>query len=381
MQAPLRLLNAFRTGTPTGLVLATAVSTAVFVATPVTLPAVVDRFDVSAGTAGLYSTAQLGVFVVGSWASGRFLTPSAAVFRRALVLLAAANLASAATDLFAVLVVTRAAAGLALGVLTWLAWSQVFGDNERQGDIAVIGPLAGVVASPLFGVLLEAGDDRHVFVALAAASLLPLLAVPFFDPGGGVEQVTERHRAVPQAMVLVAALAVLTFGGSAVFVFAGVIATSELGLTPIVIALVFSANAAASIPSARWRGARPASGVWVLVTGVCAISLGSLDQAWQFWAVLTVWGFSFWAAVPGIYTLLAERSAYPAERAGDAQAAMAGGRAVGPLIGGMVVNAGSFAWLGAVGGGVMLAAGAACLLVEFGGAVRRAGAPASPTTT
>ena len=178
MQAPFRLLNALRNDTSAGLVLSTAVSTAVFAATPITLPAVVERFDVSAGTAGLYSAAQLGVFVVGSWAAGRFLRPSPRVFRLALVLLAAANLASAATDVFAVLVAVRAAAGLALGVLTWLAWSQVFGDNERQGDIAVVGPLAGVLASPLFGLLLEAGDDRHVFVLLAAISFLPLWAVP-----------------------------------------------------------------------------------------------------------------------------------------------------------------------------------------------------------
>ena len=368
MLAPLRLLRAFRSGTAPGIVAATAVSTAVFIATPITLPAVVERFDVGAGTAGLYSTAQLGVFVVASWMAGRFLSPSVSVYRLALGLLAVANLASAVTDVFAVLIVVRAAAGLALGTLTWLAWSQVFGDEERQGDIAVVGPLAGVIASPVFGWLLRVGDDRHVFVVLAIASLVPLIWTPAFQ--GRRDDHGPRHRAVPQAMVLVVALGFLTLGGSAVFVFGGVIAVDKLAMDPLTLSLVFSANALASIPSARWRGRRPRAGLWMVVTAACALALGLIEEAWMIWPVLTVWGFAFWAGVPGIYTLLADRSAYPAERAGDAQAAMAAGRAVGPLLGGIVVNVGSFAWLGLTGGLVMAAGGLACLAVESRGSHR-----------
>ena len=370
MHAPLRLLNSFRSGTPVGLVLAIAVSTAVFVATPITLPAVIERFEVSAGTAGLYSTAQLGVFVIATWAAGRFLTPTARVFRLMLGLLAVTNLISALIDVFALLVVVRAASGFALGTLTWLAWSQVFGDNERQGDIAVVGPLAGVFVSPLFGLLLRFGDDRHVFFALALASLIPLARTPAFGTESAAGDDGERHHAVPQALVLMAALTLLTLGGSAVFVFGGVIASVKLGLDPMVIALAYSANAAASIPSARWRGRRRAVGLWLFLTAGCAVALGLIEQGWMFWAVLSVWGFAFWAGVPGVYTLLSERSAYPAERAGDAQAAMAAGRALGPLLGGLVINAGSFAWLGIVGGALMATAGATCLAVEFGGRSR-----------
>lgn len=363
MQAPLRVLRAFRTGTAPGVVMATAVTTAVFAATPLTLPAVVDRFSVGPGTAGLYSAAQLGAFVAGSWSAGRFLTPSGRVFRLALVVLAVANLASALTDVFVALVAVRAAAGLALGTLTWLAWSQVFGDNERQGDIAVVGPLAGVLASPLFGLLLWWGDDRHVFVALAVVSLVPLVRVPRFAlPRAPVHH--ERHRPVRPALVLVVALGALTFGGSAVFVFGGVIAVDKLGMDPFTVSLAFSVNAAASIPSARWRGDRQRPGLWMVVTAMCAVGLGVIDQAWMLWPVLALWGFAFWAGIPGIYTLLADRSAYPAERAGDAQAAMAAGRAVGPLVGAAVVNVGSFAWLGLTGGLVMAAAGLVCLAVE-----------------
>lgn len=363
MQAPLRLLRVARLGTAPGLLAATAVSTAVFIATPISLASIAERFDVGPGTAGIFSAAQLGLFVVASWGAGRFLTPGRRVFRLALVLLASANLASVFTEVFVAFVVVRALSGLALGVLTWLAWSQVFGDEERQGDIAVVGPVAGVVVSPLFGLLLDIGDDRAVFGVLAFAALVPLALTPDFATVPEEERVA-RTRAVPQAMVLIASLTLLTLGGSAVFVFGGVILIDELGVSPTTLSLMYSANALASIPTARWRGPRPLAGLWLMAAGACAVALGSIGEAWMAWPVLTLWGFAFWAGVPGVYTLLAERSAHPAERAGDAQAAMAAGRAAGPLLGGALVSAWSFGGLGAVGGALMATGGIACVAVE-----------------
>ena len=68
--------------------------------------------------------------------------------------------------------------------------------------------------------------------------------------------------------------------------------------------------------------------------------------------------------IPGVYSLLAERSHYPDERAGDAQAIMAAGRVVGPLMGGAL-----YAWsvtaLGIVGGGLMTLAGLTMVYVEW----------------
>ena len=363
MQAPLRVLRVARLGTAPGFLAASAVSTAVFVATPISLASIADRFGVGAGTAGIFSAAQLGMFVVASWAAGRFMVPSARGFRLALVALAAANFASVVTDVFALFVVVRGLSGLSLGVLTWLAWSQVFGDEDRQGDIAVVGPLAGVVVSPLFGVLLQVGDDRWVFGVLGAAALVPLAFAPDFA-GQTSHPRAPRTAAVPQAIVLIAALTLLTLGGSAVFVFGGVILIEEVGITPGVLSLIFAANALASVPSSRWRGRRPGAGIWLVVTAVCAVLLPLITEAWMAWPVLTVWGFSFWAGVPGIYTLLAERSAHPAERAGDAQAAMAAGRAVGPLLGAAVVSGWSFVVLGMVGGALMAIGGALGLAVE-----------------
>lgn len=363
MHVPLRLLRALRTGTAPGLLVATAVATAVFVATPISLAAIASRFGVGAGTAGIFSATQLGAFVVASWGAGRFLRPGTGLFRGALVMLAAANALSVVTDVFIVFVVIRGVAGLALGLLTWLAWSQVFGDDSRQGDIAVVGPLAGVVVSPLFGVLLDLGDDRAVFAVLAVASLVPL-AMPTQFTTQPAPTRGGRTRAVPQAMVLIGGLVLLTLGGSAVFVYSGVIMIDELGISPTIVSFVFSANALASIPSARWRGPRPLAGLWLVLTASCAVALGLVGEPWMAWAALTTWGFAFWAGVPGIYSLLAERSAHPAERAGDAQAAMAAGRAAGPLLGGALVAGWSFAGLGIVGGALMATGGLVCVAVE-----------------
>lgn len=83
------------------------------------------------------------------------------------------------------------------------------------------------------------------------------------------------------------------------------------------------------------------------------------------WVVLCLWGAAFWMAVPGSYTLLAERSRFPTERAGDAQAAMAFGRALGPLVAGALVAGGEYATLGWVGGGLLVVAGALLVAVEL----------------
>ncbi len=145
MQAPVWVSRVARVDTAPGLLIATSVTTAVFVATPVALRDVADRFSVGAGTAGLFSAAQLGTFVVTTWAAGRYLEPSRRRFVVALLILATANLASVIVDVFALFVIIRAGSGVALGMLTWLAWSQVFGNDNSQGDLAVIGPLTGVV--------------------------------------------------------------------------------------------------------------------------------------------------------------------------------------------------------------------------------------------
>lgn len=365
MQAPLRLLTSLRGSVEIGLSLAIAVATATFVATPLILPSVATRYDVDTGAAGAFSAAQLGAFVIGSWGGGRLTRPSRSLFVGAVLMLAAADVVSAFAPSFAVFVGSRAVAGLSLGVLTWLAYSQVFGDADRTGDIAVVGPIAGVAASPLLGGVLALGDDRHVFAVLAVVTLVPLVRPPRLVVPEVIDRA--RTRAVPQAFVLIAALALVTFGGAGVFVYLGAVGTEQYGLDPFTISIVFSANAAAGIPAARWRGRRPLAGAWLLLPAMFAVAVTARDEPAIFWLLVTFWGFCFWMAVPGIYSLLAERSRHPAERAGDAQAAMAAGRALGPLVGGLVVAAGGFAMLGAAGAIVMAVAAVAVVAVEVGG--------------
>ena len=76
MRLPLRLAGAGRLTAEPGLILAVAVSTAVFSATPLVLPEVVDEFDVDAAAGGLISGAQLAGFVVTSFLAGRFADSS-----------------------------------------------------------------------------------------------------------------------------------------------------------------------------------------------------------------------------------------------------------------------------------------------------------------
>jgi DHA1 family inner membrane transport protein len=358
VQVPFRLLNALRLHTEIGLVAAMAVAMATFSATPLVLAPLAVEFEVSTGTAALFSAAQLGSFVVGSWTAGRVVDPSRRLFVISLVTLSAANVVAAFVGSFVVLVVTRSVSGLALGVLTWLAYSQVFGDDERTGDITTVGPLTAVMSAPIIGVLLELGDVRAVFLVLAGVALVPLVWVPTIvvpdrTPAG-------RNRAVRAALVAIAALTIATLGGSAVFVFMGAIAADRYGMSALVISLAFSANALVSIPAARFRGRRRFA-----LTGVCAVISTQADQTAVLWVVLCVWGVAFWMAVPGSYTLLAERSRFPTERAGDAQAAMAFGRALGPLVAGALVAGGEYATLGWVGGGLLVVAGALLVAVEL----------------
>ena len=61
-----------------------------------------------------------------------------------------------------------------------------------------------------------------------------------------------------------------------------------------------------------------------------------------FSVALILWGFVFFMGIPAAFALLAARSNFPEERAGDAQAVMALGRVFGPLLGGVFIGAGAY---------------------------------------
>jgi DHA1 family inner membrane transport protein len=365
VQAPLRLLNAFRTSVEPGLLIATAVSTAVFMATPLVLSDIIEEFDVGPAAASLVSGVQLGGFVLATWGAGRFAAASSRVFVLACVVLAGAGATSAVAPGFELLLASRAISGIALGTLTWLSWSEVFGDSDKMGDVSAVGPLAGVAAAPAFGALIAVSGFRAVFLLVAVLSLVPLVRVPTFAGASTPEERGARSRPVAAAVAIVAALGLLTMGGSATFAFAGVIARDEIGMGAVAVSLVFAGNALAQIPAARWRGGRPMAGGWFVATAVCAFTVAITRTSIVFSMALVAWGFLFWAGVPGVFALLAARSRHPAERAGDAQAVMAIGRVAGPLTAGVLVGAGSFTTLGIASGALMGTAGIVALAVEL----------------
>lgn len=356
MQVPFRLATAGRDTVDIGLIGAIAVSTAVFSATPLILNGVIETFHLESSAAGLLSGCQLAGFVLTSFLAGRVAKPSRAIFVLSVLLLAAANAVSAFVDVFELLLICRFAAGLALGAVTWLAWSAVFGDEKRMGSVAVIGPLAGVLVSPLVGLLVEVASFRAVYLGLAVVGVLPLLRIPSF--GRGVAELKPRHRGgAPLAYAVIAGLMLVSFGGSAVFVFSGVIAEDDLGISPGWFSLILSLNAAAGIPSSSWSGARPLAGLWLSGCGVAAVLFTTSGSALVGATSIVFWGFAYWVGVPGAYSVLSRVSRYPTERAGDAQAGMAVGRIFGPVVGGSLMGLGSQATLGVVAGGLMILGG------------------------
>lgn len=359
-------MTLLRPSTRRDLLAATALSSLVFTATPFLLPAVSEDYGVGLTAASSISTLQLLGFVIASSAASRLLRPSRRLLVGALGTVAGANLVPILIPSFAVLLGARFLSGLALGTVAWLGWQEVFGDDERMGDVAVIGPVMGIAGAPLAAVLADAGGSDAVFAGLAVLALAPIACMagqpPMVDRGSARRR---RSRPIPVTWLILACLGTLTMGGSAVFVFAATIGADRLGLDATVVALAFSANAALGIPTARYRGRRPLAGLWLLGTAACAVLLATVANGAVWWAAVALWGFAFWAGVPGAFTLLSERSRHPVDRAGDAQAIMAAGRVAGPVFGGALIGAGSFTVLGLVAGGLMAAASLTLVAIEL----------------
>jgi len=364
MLTPVRVIQTLRPNIPAGVFAATAVSTVVFSATPFLIPAIADDRGLDVGLVGIVSTAQLAGFVVASSGAPRLLRPRRRVMLVAIALGIVANLLSATSPWFTMLVATRFLSGLSLGLIAWIAWAEVFGDNERVGDVAIIGPIVGTVASPIVAMLVDRAGPDWLFVVLAGLYLVPAFFVRSMRLDAALRPRQRRHRPTRAALAILAVLGTLTLGGSATFVFAGAIGHDLVGLSALTVSLVFAANALAGLPSARFRGTRRLPGLWMGLTGLAAIAVGTVHAPAVFWIAMITWGFSFWMGVPGAFALLAERSNYPDERAGDAQAVMALGRVVGPLVGGVLYEISPTA-LGLGAGGVMIAAATVLVYVEW----------------
>lgn len=351
---PVRLSRRLRPSASPGLLYGSAAISTVFVATSFAVPEVIDEYRVGAGAAVLISTAQVGGFTLTNLFGGRRLTPNASMARASIGVMAVSNALSVVAPNFAILVLLRFLSGLAMGLLTWIAWADSASDDSRRGSIASVGPLTSAVAAPLLAIAVQGGglDAIYATLAVLCALCLPLpLTVDAAISSG------RRPIAARGVIPVLLGMAALTLGGSAVFVFVGVIARDHIGMSNLTLSIALSLNAIAGIPAARYAGRRRFPGVFIMLTGCCAYLLTVAESTVVFFAILIVWGLSFWAAIPETYTLLSERSKHPADRIGDAQAIMAMGRVIGPTFGGALVATGSFSLLGIAAGSVMILGG------------------------
>ncbi|MFT4656500.1 MAG: putative MFS family arabinose efflux permease [Candidatus Aldehydirespiratoraceae bacterium] len=346
------------------LLVLVASSTAVFIATPFLLRPIATEFEVSLGVVGWASTSQLAGFVLASWLAGRLLRPVRPIFVAICLIGLTANMLSAFAPNLASLAGTRMLSGVSLGLAAWFAWQDAFGDSEKTGDVAVTGPLVGVVLAPGIAALLDIGGIQVVFFVLAAVAAAPLLFVGQVPTRDRLRPHRTRHAATRAARAILLSLSLITMAGSSVFVYAAAIGTEFNDLSPFVVSLVFSANALVSIPAAKWSGPRGPAGLWFCGTAALSFVVPAVHVPIVFITALVSWGFVFFMGIPAAFGLLASRSRFPEERAGDAQAVMALGRVAGPLIGGAFIGSGATTKMGLAASVIMLSAAALLLYVE-----------------
>lgn len=362
MFLPARLVFATRPGGTGPLVVAAVVAAFVFAATPFLIPEVADRYDISVGVAGAISIAQVGAFAVAAVALPRLLAPSAKVFSGAAMLLVAANVGSAAMSMFPLLLALRLAAGLALGAFTWLVWTEAMQSPRSLARISASGPLTALFGSPVLGLLSTQGD-RAMYLALAVASLPLLVIRPSIRPDAARTRRVSRSRS---NRVLLGALFLMTFAGASLFVYMAAAARSELELTAFAASLGFSLNAAGGLAGARLASRHRRPGLWLATAGpAAALSILGGHPVFYFLG-LAWWGFAFWMGVPGVMQMLAARSLHPAERAGDAQSAMAVGRTFAPVLGGAFADGDGYGVLAVIAGSGLTVAGLAVAGVQEG---------------
>lgn len=359
---PTRLIQAVRPQASSGVMAGAAVVAATFSATPFLLPDLSQRLSIDIGSTGLMSVAQVGSFAAATFLAGRMFRPRRRLHYGALALVSVASLGSAVSTGFAFLLLTRVLAGLGMGTITWIAWADATRFARGMGDVAAVAPITASVASPAIGWLTSNGGYPLVFGTLSVIALgAMLLPVDF----GDLPRIGRKVSGSQSNRVLLATLLVLSVGGSAVFIFTAAAAQALHGLTPLTVSWALSLNAVAGVLATRRTARKRHAALWLVLTGLSALVIGTIGSSPVFFLALATWGFAFWMAVPAVLRLLADRSINPSERMGDAQAAMAAGRVVGPLLGGAALGAGQFARLSIVGSSVILAAAVAIAVVEW----------------
>lgn len=332
-----------------------------FTATPFLIAPIAERYGVSEGAVGFISVAQVGAFAVANFVLPRMLRPNGKLLRFAAFGLFAFTALSMLPSWYPVLVVFRGVAGFAAGTLTWLAWSNAMQRRGSMPAIAATGPVTALVASPILSLVAEFGDQA-VYGVLAVVSI-PAFAL--IAPIAGKRRAKGVISASRSNRILLAALFGLTFFGSALYINESIVARDLHDLSAFAASIAFSLNALGGLLGARLSNRHRHPG-WFLAS----IGLGALMTVFGppvlFYVGMFWWGFAFWMAVPGILQMLVDRSLEPSERAGDGQGVMALGRAGGPMVGGIFVNAGSLEALAMVTAAGIGIAGATVIGVKEG---------------
>ncbi|NND84033.1 MAG: MFS transporter [Acidimicrobiia bacterium] len=341
--SPIRQVLSVRRGLNPGLLAGAASVSALLSLTPLVLPLFVEEFAISVAVVGWASSAQIASFAVASFLAGRFLPASNRLFRTALIVLASSNALAAFAPSFTLLVVTRIGAGVAAGIVNWLAWRQAARVPTQMGSVAVIGPATAAVASIVLGFLIASLGYGSAYLAVGVVSLAAL-ALPIDIQAG-----PPTGRAVSPSrsnVVLLLALGLITCFGSSIFLLSGFFLGADRGGPPWLLAWALAGSAGLGIVAARQR--MSSGGIWFLCVSAMALVLGLVPSAWVGAAAVTAWGLFFWFGIPAVLRLVDDYSDQPGERSGDIQASMAVGRVIGPLVGGALLGAGSPELLGVV---------------------------------
>ena len=320
-----------------------------FAATPFLVPEIASELSVRLGTAGLLSTFQVGGFAATTFLAGRLLRPQESIHKIALMATGLAHLFSAVAPQFWMVLVLQLLAGIGMGFLTWLSWSEATRHRRGLADVAAVAPLVAALSSPLLSWLAGLGSYRAVFGLVGALTVaVALLPAQYGDLPAIGRNVSDSKT----NRILLAALFLLMLWGSAVFVFAAAAGRDVAHLSPVVVSVAFSLNALVGVVATRFVAKPGTAWMWLAATGLGALGVGLSGSPVVYMAAMIGWGFVFWMGVPKVFLLLAERSLSPAERVGDAQSVMALGRVFGPIVGGVILGAGAFDRLslfGAVG--------------------------------
>ncbi|MEX0667859.1 MAG: MFS transporter, partial [Acidimicrobiia bacterium] len=354
MFAPVRALLGPRSNASPGVLAAAGTVALAFAATPFLVPEIASELEVRLGTAGLLSTFQVGGFAATTFLAGRLLRPQAWLHKIGLMATGLAHLLCVVAPEFWMVLVLQLLAGIGMGFLTWLSWSEATRHRRGLADVAAVAPLVAAFSSPLLSWLAGLGSYRAVF-ALVGAVTVAIAIIPAHY--GELPAIGRNVSDSKTNRILLGALFLLMLSGSAVFVFAAAAGREVAHLSPVVVSIAFSLNALVGVVATRFSAKPGTAWLWLGATGLGALGVGLSGSPVVYIVAMIGWGFVFWMGVPAVFLLLAERSLSPAERVGDAQSLMALGRVIGPIVGGLVLGAGAFDRLSVVGA-IGLGAGA-----------------------